>query len=276
MDIKLTKGESFNIKNSGGTNIISVVETGDLVGLGTVSSIKMNGETINSESGEINLGIVLCGVTVNQRAAAVSNGVASIDVAELPAVTSGDDNKVLQVVNGIWQVVTPLVVWSGSDTPSSGVGNNGDLYIQTAEMMREPDVLYETDGTSGLIGINESALTNSAWQVENLNMAPYRTVRFYFKEADVAALTGNSFTPAVVVEVPLDTAALAQNAATQMFVGGANTCHPNDQNNQYIILVAVDSTKTKAKVVMQKTLYGTAQTGRNDSGRYCYKIEGWY
>lgn len=172
--------------------------------------------------------------------------------------------------------LNPIVIYTGEETPPESLGNNGDLYLQTADSLRVPDVLYETDGTTGLLGANASSLSNSNWQLENLDFTPYRTAKFYFKEADVAALTGNAFTAAVVIEVPLNTAALAQNAATQMYVGGANTCHPNDQNNQYVILVAIDSTKTKAKVVMQRSLYGTVQEDRNDTGRYCYKIEGWY
>ena len=201
---------------------------------------------------------------------------ARIAASGLPQVTALDNAKVLQVVNSRWTVVTPTFIYSGSEMPSAALGNNGDIYLQTADMLRAPDIVYQTDGTSGLLGANSASLTNTGWQLENLDLTPYRTVKFYFKEADVAALTGNSFTPAVVVVVPLDSAALAQNASTQMYVGGANTCHPNDQNNQYVILVAVDSTKTKVKIVMQKSLYGTMQGDRNDTGRYCYKIEGWY
>ena len=270
MDIKLINGESFNIKNSDGTSIVSIAENGGLSG---IQQTLIFDDVPTAES---NNPVKSSGVksAIDDAISGLTETINSI--SGLPQVTAIDNTKVLQVTDGLWKVVTPLVVYSGAGVPSSGVGNNGDLYIQTAEMMREPDILYETDGTSGLIGLNEGSLANSSWQVENLNMTPYRTVKFYFKEANVAALTGNSFTPAVVIEVPLDTAALAQNAATQMFVGGANTCHPNDQNNQYVILVAVDSTKTKAKVVMQKSLYGTVQGARNDSGRYCYKIEGWY
>lgn len=225
-------------------------------GYETLSIKNTNDEIIPFSSDEI----------INQR----------ISASGLPQVTALDNTKVLQVTNGRWAVVEPLVIYSGEGTPSSGMGRNGDIYLQTAEMLQAPDVIYETDGTSGLLGLNESSLSDSSWQVENLNMAQYRTVKFYFKEADVTALTANSFTPIVIVEVPLDAAALSQNAGDKLYVGGAGACHPNDQNNQYVILAAIDSTKTKVKVVMQKSLYGTVQGSRNDSGRYCYKIEGWY
>ena len=48
----------------------------------------------------------------------------------LPAVTSSDNGKVLQVVNGVWTLVTPVTVYTGSNTPSDSLGNNGDIYIQ--------------------------------------------------------------------------------------------------------------------------------------------------
>ena len=48
----------------------------------------------------------------------------------LPAVTASDNGKVLQVVNGVWTLVTPVIVYTGSNTPSDSLGNNGDIYIQ--------------------------------------------------------------------------------------------------------------------------------------------------
>lgn len=48
----------------------------------------------------------------------------------LPSVTASDNGKILQVVNGVWTLVTPITVYSGSETPSNSLGNNGDIYIQ--------------------------------------------------------------------------------------------------------------------------------------------------
>ena len=48
----------------------------------------------------------------------------------LPVVTASDNGKVLQVVNGVWTLVTPVTVYTGSNTPSDSLGNNGDIYIQ--------------------------------------------------------------------------------------------------------------------------------------------------
>lgn len=55
----------------------------------------------------------------------------NIPVNELPAVSSTDNGKVLQVVNGVWTLVMPATLYSGSGTPSSSQGNNGDIYLQT-------------------------------------------------------------------------------------------------------------------------------------------------
>ena len=42
----------------------------------------------------------------------------------LPDVTSSDNLKILQVRSGEWEIVTPLVVYSGgSSTPPSSLGN---------------------------------------------------------------------------------------------------------------------------------------------------------
>jgi hypothetical protein len=90
----------------------------------------------------------------------------------------------------------------------------------------------------------------------------------------------------MVIDLPLDTASLAKSAndSTSMspktpcdiYVAGAASCNPSDQNRVFNVLVAVDITKTKFQVVCENSLYGTAQTNRNTDGRYCYKIEGYY
>lgn len=50
----------------------------------------------------------------------------------LPSVTAENNGKILQVVDGQWQLVTPTVVYTGSDAPSNTLGNNGDIYLQTS------------------------------------------------------------------------------------------------------------------------------------------------
>lgn len=97
----------------------------------TQASIASSGFTKNTGT--------LTGVTINGSAATVSNGNASFTIelgggsgSGLPAVTAADNGKILQVVDGQWQLVTPTVVYTGSDAPSNTLGNNGDIYLQTS------------------------------------------------------------------------------------------------------------------------------------------------
>lgn len=50
----------------------------------------------------------------------------------IPTIGTGDEGKVLKVVNGVWTLVTPINVYSGSGTPPASVGIGGDLYLQTS------------------------------------------------------------------------------------------------------------------------------------------------
>ena len=58
-------------------------------------------------------------------------GSGNIVVSGLPQVSSTDNGKILMVVNGQWQLVSPSVLYSGSGVPNNANGNNGDLYMQT-------------------------------------------------------------------------------------------------------------------------------------------------
>ena len=60
-------------------------------------------------------------------------GSGTIAITGLPAVTSSDNGKFLMVDNGAWTATTvPFVtVYSGSTTPSSSTGSDGDIYLQT-------------------------------------------------------------------------------------------------------------------------------------------------
>lgn len=49
----------------------------------------------------------------------------------LPVVSAEDNGKILSVVSGIWTVVTPTVIYTGTAEPTSETGNDGDLYLQT-------------------------------------------------------------------------------------------------------------------------------------------------
>lgn len=55
----------------------------------------------------------------------------SIGGSGLPAVTASDNGKILRVVNGAWTLVDPITVYTGNSTPSSSLGQDGDIYLQT-------------------------------------------------------------------------------------------------------------------------------------------------
>lgn len=181
----------------------------------------------------------------------------------LPAVTSSDNGKILQVEQGSWGPKMPVTVYGGTPEPASGLGINGDIYLQA-----NPVVLYETDGTTGLLGHNQNDYANR-WQLENLDMTPYSFIRCYFKCSTITDATG--YTPAVVVEVPLDAAAMG----TTIYCGGQMVPLPFNRNRQYLVSCAVDGTKTKFQVIHQNTLWDITASDANNNGRYLYKIEGY-
>jgi hypothetical protein len=60
----------------------------------------------------------------------IANGTSS--QMHLPTVTAADNGKILMVVNGAWALVSPTTIYTGSGTPDSSQGNNGDIYLQTS------------------------------------------------------------------------------------------------------------------------------------------------
>jgi len=101
-------------------------------------TITMNGNTVGTftlnKSGNttIDLGTVL---TSHQSIKTVNNeslvGTGNVTISGLPTVTSADNGKVLMVVDGAWQLVSPVSLYSGSSAPSNSQGNNGDIYVQS-------------------------------------------------------------------------------------------------------------------------------------------------
>ena len=181
----------------------------------------------------------------------------------LPDVTASDNGKMLTVVNAEWSPKMPITVYGGTDEPSGDLGNNGDIYLQS-----NPVIIYETDGTTGLLGHNQNTYENQ-WQLENLDLTPYKEIRCYFK----ASNTGDSstYTPAVVVTVPLDNAAKGPT----IYTGGVMVSLPFNRNREYLVGCAVDATKTKFQVIHQNTLWDITASDANNTGRYLYKIEAY-
>ena len=200
------------------------------------------------------------------------------DTKHLPTVTSSDNGNYLKVVNGNWTKSSAITVYVGSGgTPIDALGQNGDIYIQAIpmEFVRKPDVLYETDGTTGLLGINAD-MDTTTWQLTDLDFTPYKYVTAYIKQANLP-LTGTDHlyaTPSVVVTIPLDAA--SRSTRYDAYVGAGAGTNMQDRDVHFAVLCAIDSTKTKFKVLAETSIAGTISGDRNTNGRYCYKIVGYY
>lgn len=90
----------------------------------------------NAENGANAYQNMITGVTINGSAATVTNKNASINIetggSGLPSVTSSDNGKILQVVNGQWELVTPSTIYTGQGAPDNLLGIDGDIYLQTS------------------------------------------------------------------------------------------------------------------------------------------------
>ena len=141
---------------------------------------------------------------------------------------------------------------------------------------RKNDVLYETDGTTGLLGLNTHSLELSSWQLQDLDFSPYRYAIAYIKQANQPASGTNSAyaTPAIMVCIPLDAA--SKSTRYDAYIGSAGGTNPNDPDVHFNVICAIDSTKTKFAVESEHSIAGTILGDRNTDGRYCYKIEGVY
>lgn len=176
----------------------------------------------------------------------------------------------------------------GQENPVEGM----TFFTNSDNFVSKPVVLYQTDGTTGLLGVNPSQLGND-WQLENYDFSPYKYLRCYFKMGNFST-NGVELTPSMVVELPLDIESKSKSAgdstqeepktACDMYIAGGMSPNPSDPSNAFSVLVAVDSTKTKFQVINQMmydeyqydNTYGNSETPANNNGRFLYKIEGCY
>lgn len=140
----------------------------------------------------------------------------------------------------------------------------------------KPVVLYEATSGSGLIGENTHSLNLTNWQLENMDFSPYKYVIAYIKQADLPISgTNNAYiTPSLMCCIPLDVS--SKSSQYDAYVGSTGGYNMNDPDVQFGVICAIDSTKTKFKVVSEHSVAGTILGDRNTQGRYCYKIEGCF
>ena len=137
--------------------------------VGTVTGVKMNGTTNNPTNGVVDLGTVITSETTLSKGSTSGTGNAVTDITVsghqitltkgttfltqhqsiktlngtaltgagnitltgVPEFSASDNGKILGVVNGQLAWVTPTTIYTGSGTPSSSTGNDGDIYLQT-------------------------------------------------------------------------------------------------------------------------------------------------
>ena len=214
------------------------------------ASVVTNGQNINTVSGIVET---------------LSGDVVSLSGAVEDTITGVTLNGSSATVTDRVAALTSSIIYAGTQMPSQSLGNNGDVYLQADSV-----VLYETDGTTGLLGINDTASSlSSNWQLEDMDFTPYRYIKCYFKAS--SGVNNTAFTPAVIVTVQLDSASLGTTA----YIGETMTPLPFNKNRQYLVGCAVDSTKTKFQVIHQDTLWDITASDANSNGRYLYKIEGY-
>lgn len=196
------------------------------------------------------------------------------------------DNGVYVGQNTIANYVDTNLLLSVADA-SLTYQPKGNYALQTyvdETFARKPVIVYETDGTTGLLGVNAGTLSANNWQLQNLDLTPYSYIKCYFKVADFS-VSNVYLTPAMVVVVPLDEASLSKavndsspagKEPCDMYIGGNTATNPNDPDVHIAMIVAVSNDKTKLQVVQQNSIAGTINGARNNNGRYLYKIEGYY
>ena len=257
------------VTNQGNVTSLSGATTGISQGLNSLSSATgtLSGAThtkITNVSGSV-VSLSASVISNEQNITGLSGSVVALSGAVESTITGVTLNGNSATVTDRVAELTSSIIYAGTQQPAQSLGNNGDVYLQT-----DSAVLYETDGTTGLLGINDTASSlSSNWQLENMDFTPYRYIKCYFKASSGVNLT--AYTPAVVVTVPLDTASLGTTA----YIGGTMVVLPFNKNREYTVSCAVDSTKTKFQVIHQDTLWDITSSDANDNGRYLYKIEGY-
>lgn len=153
---------------------------------------------------------------------------------------------------------------------------NDTAYWVANTFVRKGEVVYQTDGTTGLLGLNVDNKLSNNWQLTGLTLSGYTYLKCYVKMSNHVS-GGTYLTPGVVIILPLDDEWLSQGVnGERMYIAGSTTTNPNDPDVHFAVLVAVDSTKTKFQVVSENSIAGTILGQRNGDGRYLYKITGHF
>ena len=133
--VKLPSSSAFITGSSGTINVrtgttTTSVARGDQF-LAVSAATTGNTSNLNTLSGAAHTKITnLSAATTAHTATTIANGTSS--QMHLPTVSASDNGKILLVKNGAWSLETPVSIYNGSSTPSSSLGNDGDIYLQTS------------------------------------------------------------------------------------------------------------------------------------------------
>lgn len=61
----------------------------------------------------------------------LNNEISELDDKLVPTYGVGNNGQILTVSGGTLVWSNPIIIYSGNDSPSSELGNNGDIYLQT-------------------------------------------------------------------------------------------------------------------------------------------------
>lgn len=112
---------------SGSISLHKVAKTGtysDLIGTPTIPTV--NNVTITLQKNGTSVGSFTTNASTDKSI--------NMSVNELPTVSSSDNGKTLVVTNGAWsaQTMVTQTFYTGTTAPTSSIGSNGDLYLQTS------------------------------------------------------------------------------------------------------------------------------------------------
>lgn len=129
--------------------------------------------------------------------------------------------------------------------------------------------VYHYDYQIKIYGQRESQISNT-WDLINLDLTSYEFIKVYIT---ASSIDSTYLIAPIVVDVHLNNSLWTSNHITY-YTGSGMTICMNDQSTIYTALCAVDSTKTKFKIVNINCINNTIDPNV-DYGWYLYKIEGW-
>lgn len=134
-----------------------------------------------------------------------------------------------------------------------------------------PVVVWEASTVSdGYLAAQTDITQNPTWQITNLDMTGFKMVEVYIRAGGDSNI---NYTSSVVIEIGLDD---LNKSPLGHFIGSALVQNPNDRNRMMAVTVAISEDKTSVLFSRCDSIYGTAATSANSSGRVMYKIIGYY